>query len=205
VLADSSLTALLDAFASPSPTPGGGSASALAGAIGAALCEMVASLPKTRTNVDEERARMRDARERLHALRSRLVELVDEDSAAYEAVVAAYRLPKETDEQKAARRSRIHEALTGAAGTPLEVMRVSAEAVDAAQNVAKVATRSASSDVGVALELLGAALAGAVLNVRINLEELADRSQAEHLARQADELRARADTSIEGARRALAD
>ena len=98
---------LLDAFASNEPVPGGGSAAALAGAVGVSLLMMVASLPKTRTGAPEEAADLSEAASRLRPLRETLTSLVDQDSEAYQAVLAAYRLGKSTDAEKAARRDAI--------------------------------------------------------------------------------------------------
>jgi formiminotetrahydrofolate cyclodeaminase len=190
-LTDKTLTGLLDAFSSSDPTPGGGSASALAAALGASLAMMVAALPKTRSNTDEERAHLRTAHEALHALRARLTQLIDEDSAAYDGVVQAYRLPKDTEEQKAARKEQIQHALGNATDVPLDVMRSSISALEATRDVARFAHRAASSDVGVALALLDTGLRGAALNVRINLERLTDRRAADAIAREADDLERR--------------
>src|SRR5437868_3782865 len=103
MLTSRTVTDLLDAFASPDPTPGGGSAAALAGAIGASLLAMVAAMPKTKTGT-EARAALDAAHVRLMEARKTLTELVDRDSAAYDLVVTAYRKPKATDEEKAARK-----------------------------------------------------------------------------------------------------
>ncbi len=120
MLATQSLTDVLDAFSSSAPTPGGGSAAALAGALGASLLAMVAALPKTKNNTPEERAALDAARATILRLRSQLVELIDRDAAAYDAVVAAYRLPKGTDEEKAVRKTAIQDALKLATDVPLE-------------------------------------------------------------------------------------
>src|SRR5262245_52040382 len=97
MLVDKPVRELLDAFASSDPTPGGGTASALASATGAALLQMVASLPKTRSNSDEDRAVLAAAGGSLIGVREQLTEAIDADSRAYDQVVAAYRLPRATD------------------------------------------------------------------------------------------------------------
>ena len=99
-LVDKSVSQLLEAFASSAPTPGGGSASALAGAVGASLLLMVASLPKTRHGSVEDRSALTDAREALSPAARELAGLVDRDAEAYDRVVAAYRLPKGTDPKR---------------------------------------------------------------------------------------------------------
>ena len=92
-----SLAQLLDAFASNQPVPGGGSAAALAGAVGASLLIMVAGLPKTRHGTDEERSALTATAARLRPLRDELASLIDRDSEAYTSVINAYRLPRSTD------------------------------------------------------------------------------------------------------------
>src|SRR5438045_157887 len=119
MIIDKTARELLDAFAASDPTPGGGSASALASAVGAALLQMVAALPKTRANRDEDRAALAAAAATLTGVRSQLTEAVDADSGAYDRVVAAYKLPKSTDHEKAARKSAVQRALRAATDVPL--------------------------------------------------------------------------------------
>ena len=168
------LTDLLAAFQSPEPTPGGGSASALAGAVGTSLLAMVAGLPKPRAAEAEDVARLAAAGARCVALSERLTVLIDRDSEAYELVVAGFQLPKGTAEEKAARGTRIQEALRMATETPLDVMRACSEAIGHAAVIAAFGNRHASSDVQVGLELLGAGLRGARLNVDANLGNIKD-------------------------------
>jgi formiminotetrahydrofolate cyclodeaminase len=173
-LSDRRLTDLLSAFQSSEPTPGGGSASALAGAIGASLLAMVAGLPRPRAVSAEETGRLAEAGARCAAIASRLAGLMDRDSEAYDLVVAAFRLPKDSDDAKAARGLQIQNALRAATETPLEVMRACGEAIEQGTIVAGLGNRSASSDVQVGLELLGAGLRGAQLNVEANLPGIKD-------------------------------
>lgn len=175
-----SVADLLAAFRSSEPTPGGGSASALAGAVGASLLAMVAGLPKPRAAADAEVERLKDAGTRCTALALRLEALIDEDTDAYDRVVEAFRMPKATEEEKAARTRGIQQALTMATEAPLQVMRHCAEALDAATAVEELGNANASSDVQVALGLLKAGLRGAQANVEINLGSLKD---AEYVAR----------------------
>jgi len=172
---------LLDAFASNHPVPGGGSAAALAGAVGTSLLIMVAGLPKTRTGAQSERNSLDAAAVRLRPLRVTLTDLIDRDSDAYAGVVAAYRLPKGTAADQAARRRAIEEAIRAATETPLETMRACQQALAEAVVVAGSGAKSASSDAGVAIELLGAALRGAALNVDTNIGSLTDRAVAERM------------------------
>jgi formiminotetrahydrofolate cyclodeaminase len=173
-LAQLPFTELLRAFQSREPTPGGGSASALAGAVGASLLAMVAGLPKSRVQDPDEARCLGAAGTRSAALGERLSELMDRDSGAYNLVVAAFRLPKATDEEKQARTRRIQEALRAATEAPLDVMRACSSALQLAGDVAALGNRNASSDVHVGIELLQAALRGAKLNVEANLASLTD-------------------------------
>jgi len=159
---------LLDRFASTDPTPGGGSAAALSGATGAALVAMVCAMPKTRTGAAEERGRLDTALGWAREASSRLRGLVDEDSAAFEAVMAAYRLPKATDEEKAQRKEAVARAMSHATRIPVQTAEaclvVMKSAVEAAQN----GNPNALSDARTGGAMAWAGLLGAVENVRIN-------------------------------------
>jgi len=172
--ADLSVSAFVDALSSAEPTPGGGTASAVAGAMGAGLLMMVAGLQKTRGNKDEERAALSEARASLTSVRDRLLALADTDTKAYNEVIAAMRLPKATDEEKAARKRAMQQGTRAATEAPLEILRAVAEAARHARRVAQFGNPSAASDVRVAIELLEAAGAGAGANVEINLTSLDD-------------------------------
>ena len=174
--ADITVSSFLDALASPDPTPGGGTASAVAGAMGVSLLMMVAGLPKSRSNADAEIAALSEARASLMSVHQRILALADTDSEAYNQVVTAYRLPKTTDEEKAARKQAVQRALRAATDAPLDTVRAAAEAMKLARLVAQHGNRSATSDVRVALELLEAAAAGATANVETNLTSLDDES-----------------------------
>jgi formiminotetrahydrofolate cyclodeaminase len=188
MLATKTLSALLEDFRSSSPTPGGGSAAALAGALGASLLTMAASLPNPRAATDDELRHLRDAAADCAGLAKQLEELIDRDAAAYEAVVGAYRLPKGTDEEKAQRSARIQEAIRGAIGVPLNVMASAAAALTVARVIAPLANPNASSDVNVGIELLRAARRGAQLNVEINLGSVKDNAYAAEVRRTVDDL-----------------
>ena len=122
---------LLDRFASGDPTPGGGSAAALAGALAAALVEMVAGLPKTRTGAPDEREKLDAAKAAAGKAGARLRQLVDLDTDAYNGVTAAYRLPKATDDEKAARTAAIQKAMRQATEVPLETCECAAQVLRA--------------------------------------------------------------------------
>jgi formiminotetrahydrofolate cyclodeaminase len=194
---------LLAAFRSAAPTPGGGSASALSGAIGAALLAMVGAMPKHRAASEEDVDRLQAAATQSTRLSDRLAELIDRDAAAYDMVVAAYRLPKESPQDKLARAERIQQAVRGAIDVPLDVMRHCAEAIEAAAVVAAFGNPNAASDVGVALELLLAGERGARLNVEINLGSVKDAASAESIRRQIANLDAECDRGANAARARL--
>jgi formiminotetrahydrofolate cyclodeaminase len=174
MLRDLAFRDLLAAFSSPDPTPGGGSASALSSAVGASLLMMVAALPKTRSGSDADRTALAAAADALAGIRDRLAAAIDDDTAAYDGVVAAYRLPKATAEEQTARKAAIQGALRAATDVPLEVMKQSARALEEATVVAAHGSKSASSDVGVAIALLMAGTTGANLNVDVNLKAIGD-------------------------------
>jgi formiminotetrahydrofolate cyclodeaminase len=194
MLRDLPLRDLLPAFSAPDPTPGGGSASALSSAVGASLLMMVASLPKTRNGSDDDRIALKAAAEVLAGIRDQLAAAIDEDAAAYDGVVAAYRLPKGTADEQTARKAAIQRALQAATDVPLQVMKQSARALEEAAVVAAHGYQSAASDVGVAIAMLMAGTAGAHLNVGVNLEAIGDASYRSRVSEQALDLRAQVGT-----------
>jgi len=173
-----SVTDLLAAIRSSDPTPGGGSAAALAGAMGASLLAMVAGLPKSRAATQEDLERLQAAGQRCAAVAGDLEALVDRDSEAYGLVMAAYRNPKAPDEEKAARSAAIQAAMREAIAAPLDVMRACAAAAEQGVVVAALGNPSAWSDAQAGFELLGAGLRGAKLNVEINLGSVKDADYA---------------------------
>ena len=187
-LAQLPFTELLDAFRSREPTPGGGSASALGGAVGTSLLAMVAGLPKPRAHRTEDIERLAVAGARCAAIGDRLAALMDRDSSAYDLVVAAFRLPKSTEEEKTARGIRIQDALRAATEAPLDTMRACADAIGLAAVIAAFGNRNAASDVQVGLELLRAGIRGAKLNVDVNLPGIKDEIFAAAIRREAEHL-----------------
>lgn len=181
-LVDRPLPELLAEFASAGPTPGGGSAAALTAAVGLSLVAMVARMPRTKHGTDEDRTTLDGVLLAVEHLAQHALDLVDDDAAAYDGVVHAYRQPKATEDERNARRSAIEAALRGAAEVPLEVMRSCRAGLGAALEAAKAGNPSASSDVGVAVELLGAALRSAALNVRVNLSSLTETGYVDAVA-----------------------
>lgn len=189
-LTNRSVAELLAAFRSSEPTPGGGSAAALAGAVGASLLAMVAGLPKSQASSEEDAGRLREARARCTDLALMLERLVDRDTQAYDLVVAAFRMPKTTAEEKVARTAGIQTALRAATDAPLEVMRRCSEALTFVPVITGLGNANASSDVKVAIGLLRAGLAGAGENVEINLGSVKDTTYVQQVREESSRLAA---------------
>jgi len=187
-LIERTVAGILAAFRSSDPTPGGGSASALAGAMGSSLLAMVAGLPKSRAATKEDAARLKAAGERCAEIAAELEALVDRDSEAYELVMSAYTKPKATDDEKAARSAGIQAAMREAIAAPLAVMRACAAATEQGVVIAALGNPSASSDVQVGFELLGAGLRGAKLNVETNLGIVKDAEYAARIRGEVEEI-----------------
>ena len=170
----SALDDVLDAFASSEPLPGGGSAAALTGALGTSLLLMVAGLAKTRTGSPEETADLAAAAARLRPIREELITLIEQDSRAYLAVIAAYREPRSTDEERRRRREAIDAAMRAAIDAPLRTMRACERALSEAPLVARLGNPNAVTDAAVGSKLLLAAIEGAALNVDVNAPGVAD-------------------------------
>jgi glutamate formiminotransferase/formiminotetrahydrofolate cyclodeaminase len=167
-----SRTVFLDELAAATPTPGGGSASALSGAAAAALAAMVANLTIGKKKYADVESTMRQAFEQAEALRAELTAAIDQDAAAFEAVLAALKLPKGTPEEQQARQGAIQSATLEAARQPLQVARRSLEVMALAQQALALGNLNAISDAGVASALARSALTGAGYNVRINVASL---------------------------------
>ncbi len=174
MLIDRTVPSLLEAFSSADPTPGGGSAAALTGATGAALLAMVAGMPKSRTNAIAEREALDQAHSELIKVRDTLMELIDRDASAYDLVIAAFRRPKATDEEKLERKAAIQDATRVATEIPLETIRVCVAGMREGRAAHTHGNPSAASDVKVGFRLLYAAALSAKDNVEINLGGLTD-------------------------------
>ncbi|MGZ8868151.1 MAG: cyclodeaminase/cyclohydrolase family protein, partial [Thermoanaerobaculia bacterium] len=165
---------------------------ALAGAVGASLLAMVAGLPKPRTGSEDEVSALRAAGETCASIALQLESLIDRDSEAYDGVVAAFRLPKGSDTEKAARTAAIQEAMRAATEAPLEVMRRCADALALWPIVSEKGNVNAASDAQVAREMLAAGLRGAHLNVEINLGSIKDGGYAGRVRDESASLAAKA-------------
>jgi formiminotetrahydrofolate cyclodeaminase len=175
---------LLDALGSDAPAPGGGAAAALAGALGAALVQMTANLTLGRPRLADVQEQARGIEGQAAALRQRLQRLTDADAEAYAAVSAAYRLPRETDDQRRERSVAIQSALSQAAAVPLEVADACAEVLGVCEAAAPVLNAAVISDVMVGALLAHAALEAAGVNVEVNLASMTDGQMIDHLASQ---------------------
>ena len=170
------LRAFADETASESPAPGGGSVAAYLGALAAALGAMVANLSSHKRGWDDRWKEFSQWAERGQALKDELLRLVDEDTHAFNAIGAAFRLPKKTDAEKEARRRAVAEATRGAIEIPFQVMRRALEAMELAAAMASTGMAASASDAGVAALCARAALRGAWLNVQINVAGFDDRA-----------------------------
>ena len=174
--------------ASESPAPGGGSISAYMGALSAALGTMVANLSAHKRGWDERWKEFSDVAEKGQALMQELLDLVDEDTAAFDKIMACFGMPKGTEEEKAARAAAIEEATLYAASVPLKTMEASLKALPLALEMAQKGNPASASDAGVAALAARSACRGAELNVRINASGLKDPKPAEPLIARAAEI-----------------
>jgi glutamate formiminotransferase/formiminotetrahydrofolate cyclodeaminase len=168
----------LDAVASDAPAPGGGSVAALAGALAAALTTMVSRLTQGRKRYQDVAAEMAQLETEAERLRQALAARVAQDAAAYDGVVDAYRLPKETEAERAARKEAIEAAMIHAAEVPLATARDAVAALELALQAARRGNPNALTDAATAGHMAQAAFEGAALNVWINADQIADRERA---------------------------
>jgi formiminotetrahydrofolate cyclodeaminase len=188
MLIDKPVSSFLDELASNSPAPGGGSVAALAGAIGAALSSMVCSLTIGKKKYLDVQDEMKAVLEQTEQLRKELTQLVDIDTEAFNSVMAAFALPKGTEQEQATRTAAIQEATKGATMVPLSVMRTCEKALVHTKTVAQKGNKNSASDAGVAALMLQAGCAGAALNVRINLGGLTDIAFVQQIAKEAKDI-----------------
>ncbi len=193
----SRINEFLDALAAGSPTPGSGSAAAFSGAAGAALVAMVSRLTIGKAKYADVEAQMQSTLKQVEKLRADLSAAVQQDAAAFEAVMAAFRLPKDTDEQRAERSRAIQDATLNAAQVPLEVAGMAVDVIEQAVTVVTHGNVNAISDGATGAALARAALNGAGYNVRINALSLKDSDAAGLLIEKLDQLELRA-AGLEG-------
>jgi glutamate formiminotransferase/formiminotetrahydrofolate cyclodeaminase len=183
----------VEELAAPTPTPGGGSAAAYAGAMGAGLVAMVAGLTIGKKKYADVEAEMQAIRVVAENLRKELTQAVDDDAAAFEAVMGAYRLSKENEELAAMRSSAIVTATLNAAHVPLHVAEDVVKVMELALKCVRKGNLSAISDAMSGFAMCRAALTAAGYNVRININSLEDKSAGERMLAELKELEAEAD------------
>lgn len=172
--------------ASDSPVPGGGSIAALCGALSAALAEMVANLTVGKKKYADSKEEMADIISKASALRDKLLNYIEEDSLAYNKVMEAYKLPKETEQEKSLRLSEIEEGLKIAASVPLKVAETSFEILPLAQAVVLRGNSNSVTDALVGAMMARTGVLSAVLNIRINLDSIKDSEFVKVLKEKAD-------------------
>ena len=186
------LKAFANETASESPAPGGGSIAAYAGALGASLGTMVANLSAHKRGWDQRWERFSEAAEQGMRLQRELLGLVDEDTLAFNRIMAAFGLPKNSDQERQQRTQAIQKATLSATKVPLKVMATASRCFELLGEMAQEGNPNSISDVGVGTLCARAAISGALLNVRINAAGLSDREMANHLVSEGENIESRA-------------
>jgi methenyltetrahydrofolate cyclohydrolase len=200
---NSSIAAFLDDLASERPTPGGGGAAAVCGAIGAALVSMVANLTIGKKNYEAVSEELKSVNANAEALRAELTRAIEEDVAAFNSVMAAYGLERATDEQKAQRTAAIQAALKEATVAPLRAVKACFEVIRLSAAVAEKGNLNVISDAGVAVLAANAGLRSAALNVFINAKAIKDREFAEKQLAEVNALLVEAEETTESVYRTV--
>lgn len=178
MLVDRTVGEFSDLLAAGTPTPGGGSAAALSGALAASLVQMVSELTIGREEYAAHEEAVRSIRERAAALRKDLLALIDRDAQAFDEVMRARRMPKESEPQKRARAAALAHANLFATETPIAIAEACAALMGMAIELARKGNANAVSDVGSAALLAYAGLRAGVMNVRVNLKGIGDEEKA---------------------------
>ncbi len=198
MIKDKSLQIFLDELASSAPTPGGGSGAAIMGAMGAALVSMVCNLTVGKKGYEEVEDDLKDVLKQAEALRDRLTDMIRADVEVFDRLMASYRLPKETDEEKAARSEEIQASLKEATDVPLNCARACAEAIELCRVAAEKGNLNVISDAGVAVVAADAAMKSAALNVYINVGSIKDKAFAEERSTELEKILKGADGQTSG-------
>ena len=177
-LAEMQVTEFVNLMASDAPAPGGGSAAALEGALGAALTAMVCALTVGKKKYADVQELAVESQKKADDLKARFVDVMDRDTEAFNAVSAVFAMPKDTDEQKAARKAAMQEALKGCTKTPFEMMQLACETLELTRSLVGRLNASAASDLDCSALALRAAIQGAWLNVLINISGINDEAFA---------------------------
>ncbi len=192
MLYDLTIKEFTEVLASSSPAPGGGSVSALAGALSAALASMVASLTAGKKGYEQHDGKMREIAAKMPLKYGELIEAIEEDSKSFDGVLAAFKLPKTTDEEKAARKNAIEKATMHAANVPLSTAEKASALFDDLDFLAKNGNKNALSDVAVAAMMARSATLGALSNVEINIASLSESDYKSRLIKRVTQLRQQA-------------
>jgi len=188
MLVDLPIKTFLEKVASGDPVPGGGSVSALCGALSAALAEMVARLTVGKTNDKAIEAKMFEIMDTASKMRVAFAEDVDRDTTAYAAVMKAYKMPKETDQEKKERQNAIQEALKEASSVPLEVAEMGIRLLGFAENLVREGNQNAITDAAVSALMARSAIIGALYNARINLLSIRDATFRDRVKHEAERI-----------------
>jgi len=191
LLTNQKISVFLEKTAAGTPVPGGGSVSALSGALGAGLAEMVANLTIAKKGYETVENEMKEIAETLQNLREKLVTEVDKDSNAYKDVLTAFKLPKDTQEEKEQRAEAIQDAMKNAARVPLGVANDALQVMDLAEKAIRNGNRNAVSDGAVGTMMARTAVLGALFNVKINLASVKDKAFVEEMMREVNKLESR--------------
>ena len=191
-LVDKSIVDFINEVDSPSPAPGGGSVSALVGSLGASLVRMVGHLTINKKkfkelDVEVQRAFL-EAFEELEGIKEELTVLVDRDTEAFNYVMAAFKLPKETDAENKKRKEAIEEATYKAIDVPMVIGELSYRGLELMEFLGKDGNKNAITDLGVSALLFASALEGAILNVKINLGGISDAGYVEETRKKCSEM-----------------
>lgn len=186
---------------SNSPAPGGGSVSALASSLGVSLGRMVAHLSfgkkKYEANSDETKSAFVKNFDELLKIKDELNILIDKDSEAYNTVMAAFKLPKETEEEKAIRNAEIQKCTKFAIQTPYDIVVLSGKAISLLGTILEYGNQNAITDIGVGTMLLMTGLEGGILNVKVNLSSIEDTEYVEKISKDIAEIKANAAKEVE--------
>lgn len=188
MLVDLSIKAFLEKVASGEPVPGGGSVSALCGALSAALAVMVAHITAGKTNDKAVEAKMSEIIDTAKKIQAVFTEDIDRDSVAYATVMKAYRMPKETDQEKKERQNAVQEALKEAARVPLEVAEMGIRILNLAEALVREGNQNAITDAVVSGLMARSAIIGALYNVKINILSIKDATFRDRLKHESERI-----------------
>ena len=192
-LVDMNINEFLDELASNSPAPGGGSVAALSGALGTALSSMVCNLTIGKEKYEDVQDEIKNTLEKSEQVRMQLTELIDKDTEAFNDVMKAFKMPKETEEQKEKRKQAIQKGYKTAAKVPLETAKACEKILDIAMVIAEKGNKNSITDAAVSALMAQAGVKSAILNVKINLGSIKDDEFVERISFEIDELQKNAD------------